>query len=76
MKVLVLGAGVVGTTSAWYLAQAGHDVLSDALMRELGIVDTPSVGDGTFRIFGQKIFITYGEHDMTDNIVHLVLART
>ena len=33
------------------------------------------VGDGTFRIFGQKIFITYGEHDMTDNIVHLVLAR-
>ena len=34
------------------------------------------VGDGTYRIFGQKIFITYGEHDMTENIVHLVLART
>jgi alkylation response protein AidB-like acyl-CoA dehydrogenase len=33
-------------------------------------------GDGSFRVFGQKIFITYGEHDMTDNIVHLVLART
>ncbi len=32
-------------------------------------------GDGTYRIFGQKIYITYGEHDMTDNIVHLVLAR-
>jgi alkylation response protein AidB-like acyl-CoA dehydrogenase len=32
-------------------------------------------GDGTYRIFGQKIFITYGDHDMTDNIVHLVLAR-
>lgn len=32
-------------------------------------------GDGTYRIFGQKIFITYGEHDYTDNIVHLVLAR-
>jgi alkylation response protein AidB-like acyl-CoA dehydrogenase len=31
---------------------------------------------GTYKIFGQKIFITYGEHDMTDNIVHLVLART
>ncbi|AKU11933.1 acyl-CoA dehydrogenase [Azoarcus sp. CIB] len=31
--------------------------------------------DGTYKIFGQKIFITYGEHDMTDNIVHLVLAR-
>ncbi|WP_127519620.1 acyl-CoA dehydrogenase [Mesorhizobium sp. Z1-4] len=33
------------------------------------------VGDGSYRIFGQKIFITYGEHDFTDNIVHLVLAR-
>ena len=32
-------------------------------------------GDGSYKIFGQKIFITYGEHDMTDNIVHLVLAR-
>ena len=33
------------------------------------------VGDGTYRIFGQKIYITYGEHDLTDNIIHLVLAR-
>jgi alkylation response protein AidB-like acyl-CoA dehydrogenase len=32
-------------------------------------------GDGTYRIFGTKIFITYGDHDLTDNIVHLVLAR-
>lgn len=32
-------------------------------------------GDGSYRIFGQKIYITYGEHDWTDNIVHLVLAR-
>jgi alkylation response protein AidB-like acyl-CoA dehydrogenase len=32
--------------------------------------------DGSFKIFGQKIFITYGDHDMADNIVHLVLART
>jgi 3-(methylthio)propanoyl-CoA dehydrogenase len=31
--------------------------------------------DGTYRLFGTKIFITYGEHDMADNIVHLVLAR-
>ncbi len=31
--------------------------------------------DGTYKIFGTKIFITYGEHDMADNIVHLVLAR-
>ncbi|MAW52211.1 MAG: acyl-CoA dehydrogenase [Geminicoccus sp.] len=32
--------------------------------------------DGTYRIFGQKIYITFGEHDMADNIIHLVLART
>ena len=31
--------------------------------------------DGTFKLFGTKIYITYGEHDMADNIVHLVLAR-
>src|SRR6266536_2814703 len=31
--------------------------------------------DGSYRITGQKIFITYGEHDLTDNIVHFVLAR-
>ena len=31
--------------------------------------------DGSYRIFGQKIFITWGEHEVTDNIVHLVLAR-
>ena len=31
--------------------------------------------DGSYRIFGQKIFITYGEHDMAENIIHLVLAR-
>ncbi len=32
--------------------------------------------DGCFKVFGQKIFITYGEHDMVENIIHLVLART
>lgn len=31
--------------------------------------------DGSYRLFGQKIFITYGEHDLTDNIIHFVLAR-
>src|SRR5712692_8065730 len=31
--------------------------------------------DGSYRVTGQKIFITYGEHDLTDNIVHFVLAR-
>jgi 3-(methylthio)propanoyl-CoA dehydrogenase len=33
-------------------------------------------GDGSYKVFGTKIFITYGEHDMAKNIVHLVLART
>jgi 3-(methylthio)propanoyl-CoA dehydrogenase len=32
-------------------------------------------GDGSYKIFGTKIYITYGEHDMAQNIVHLVLAR-
>jgi len=32
--------------------------------------------DGSYRLSGQKIFITYGEHDMAENIIHLVLART
>ena len=48
--------------------QAGSDV---------GAVTTRAVpqDDGTYRITGQKIYITYGEHDLTDNIIHLVLAR-
>jgi 3-(methylsulfanyl)propanoyl-CoA dehydrogenase len=33
------------------------------------------VSDGSYRITGSKIFITYGEHDLTDNIIHFVLAR-
>ncbi len=33
------------------------------------------VGDGTFRISGTKIYITYGDHELTENIIHLVLAR-
>ena len=45
---------------------------------DLAAVRTRAVpqGDGTYKLYGQKIFITYGEHDYTDNIVHLVLART
>ena len=44
---------------------------------DLAAVRTRAVphGDGTYRLEGQKIFITYGEHDLTENIVHLVLAR-
>ena len=45
---------------------------------DLAAVRTRAVpqGDGTYKLYGSKIFITYGEHDYTDNIVHLVLART
>ena len=48
--------------------QAGSDV---------GALRTKAerAGDGTYRIKGSKIFITYGEHDLTDNIIHFVLAR-
>ncbi len=48
--------------------QAGSDV---------GAVTTRAVpaDDGTYRLTGQKIYITYGEHDLTENIIHLVLAR-
>ncbi|MBV8093859.1 MAG: acyl-CoA dehydrogenase C-terminal domain-containing protein [Acetobacteraceae bacterium] len=43
---------------------------------DLSAVRTRAVPDGAhYRIFGQKIFITWGDHDMTDNVVHLVLAR-
>jgi alkylation response protein AidB-like acyl-CoA dehydrogenase len=49
-------------------SQAGSDV---------GALKTRAepAGDGTYKITGQKIFITFGEHDLADNIVHLVLAR-
>jgi len=45
---------------------------------DLAAVRTRAVpqGDGTYKLFGQKIFITFGEHDYTENIIHLVLART
>jgi acyl-CoA dehydrogenase len=44
---------------------------------DLGLLRTKAVpqGDGSYKISGQKIFISAGEHDMSDNIVHLVLAR-
>jgi alkylation response protein AidB-like acyl-CoA dehydrogenase len=48
--------------------QAGSDV--GALRTRAERAD-----DGIYRITGQKIFITYGEHDLTDNIIHFVLAR-
>ena len=44
---------------------------------DLGLLRTKAVpnGDGAYKISGQKIFISAGEHDMSENIVHLVLAR-
>ena len=49
--------------------QAGSDL---AMVRSRAVPQ----GDGTYKVFGTKIYITYGEHDMAENIVHLVLART
>jgi alkylation response protein AidB-like acyl-CoA dehydrogenase len=48
--------------------QAGSDLSGIRTKAELQ-------SDGSYLVSGQKIFITYGEHDMTDNIIHLVLAR-
>ena len=48
--------------------QAGSDL---ALVR----TRAEPLGDGRYKLFGTKIFITFGEHDMAENIVHLVLAR-
>ncbi|MGX7706970.1 acyl-CoA dehydrogenase [Methylobacterium sp. Gmos1] len=48
--------------------QAGSDL---SVMR----TRAEPAGDGSYRISGEKIYITWGEHDLTDNIVHLVLAR-
>ena len=49
--------------------QAGSDL---SMVRSKAVPE----GDGTYKIFGTKIYITYGEHDMAKNIIHLVLART
>ena len=49
--------------------QAGSDL---SLVRSRAVPEA----DGTYKVFGTKIYITYGEHDMAENIIHLVLART
>ena len=49
--------------------QAGSDL---SMVRARAVPEA----NGTYKIFGTKIFITYGEHDMAKNIIHLVLART
>lgn len=71
LKAIYLGKLVSGEwTATMNLTepQAGTD---------LGAITTRAepAGEGTYRLFGEKIFITYGEHDLTQNIVHTVLAR-
>jgi acyl-CoA dehydrogenase len=49
--------------------QAGSDLAAVRTRAE-------PIGDGRYKLEGQKIFITYGEHDLAENIIHMVLART
>lgn len=63
-----LVAGTCMATMALTEPMAGSDL---SLIR----TRAERAGDGQYRLFGQKIFITYGEHDLTGNILHLVLAR-
>lgn len=62
-------------SGAWSVAMALTEPNAGS---DLGALTTKALaqGDGTYKIKGQKIFITYGDHDLTDNIAHLVLART
>ena len=66
LKKLVSGewAGTMNLTEP----QAGSDLAAVRTRAE-------PLPDGTYKVFGTKIFITYGEHDMAENIIHLVLAR-
>lgn len=71
LKAIYLGKMVSGEwpgTMNLTEPQAGSDL---AQVRSRAV----PVGDGSYKISGQKIFITWGEHDMADNLVHLVLAR-
>jgi len=61
-------SGEWGATMNLTEPQAGSDLAATRCRAE-------PAGDGGYRVFGQKIFISYGEHELTDNIVHLVLAR-
>ncbi len=62
------------TTGEWAATMAMTEPMAGS---DLGNIRTRAepAGDGTYRIFGTKIFISYGEHDLSENIVHLVLAR-
>ncbi|TYL47487.1 acyl-CoA dehydrogenase [Marinomonas sp. IMCC 4694] len=62
-------------TGEWTVAMALTEPNAGS---DLGALSTKAIpqADGTYLIKGQKIYITYGEHDLTSNIAHLVLART
>ncbi len=71
-RATFLGKLVTGEWSGTMVlteSQAGSDV--GALITKATPAD-----DGTYRITGTKIFITWGEHDLTENVIHIVLART
>ena len=83
--VNLLGAHGTDEQKALYLPQMITGVWTGTMNltepqagSDLGAVTTRAVPqpDGSYRLVGTKIFITYGEHDLADNIVHLVLART
>ena len=61
-------SGEWGSTMNLTEPQAGSDLAATRARAE-------PAADGTYRVFGQKIFISWGEHELTENIVHLVLAR-
>jgi 3-(methylthio)propanoyl-CoA dehydrogenase len=63
-----LVSGEWGGTMNLTEPQAGSDLAATRTRAE-------AQADGSFRLFGQKIFISYGEHELTENIIHLVLAR-
>ncbi|WP_025915856.1 acyl-CoA dehydrogenase [Herminiimonas sp. CN] len=63
-----LVSGEWGGTMNLTEPQAGSDLAATRTRAE-------TQADGTYRVFGQKIFISYGEHELTSNIIHLVLAR-
>ncbi|MDQ6616726.1 MAG: acyl-CoA dehydrogenase [Actinomycetota bacterium] len=65
-------AGVWTGTMNLTEPEAGSDV---GALRTKAVPSGDGDGDGSWRITGQKIFITFGEHDLADNIIHLVLAR-
>ena len=81
----LLGAYGTDEQKALYLPQMATGVWTGTMNltepqagSDLGAVTARAVPqpDGSYRVVGTKIFITYGEHDLADNIVHLVLART